>query len=67
MEKIHSLIVCALGSMDYYLYEHIAAAVGDYTAETGDENICVFKLVGINAMLEGYGAVGHPSRKLPAS
>lgn len=58
-----TFIVCTLGSMDYYLYDHIASVVRNYQEETGDKYICVFKLVGINAMLEGYGAVGHPSMK----
>lgn len=58
-----TLIVCALGSMDYWLWDRLAAAVEEYKAETGDEKIILFKFVGINVMTEGYGAAGHPSLK----
>ena len=58
-----AFIVCALGSMDYYLYDRIRAAVEEYKASTGDENICTFKFAGINMMTEGFGAMGHPSAK----
>ena len=57
------MIVCALGSMDYYLYDRIRAAVANYKAETGDEKVATFKFIGINMMMEGYGAMGHPSAK----
>ena len=56
-------IVCTLGPMSHYLYNRIEAAVEAYKAETGDGNICTFKLVAINIMAEGYGAAGHPSMK----
>lgn len=56
-------IACTLGSMDYYLWEHIQAAVEEYRAETGDERICSFKMRPINVMTEGFGAMGHPSLK----
>jgi len=58
-----TFIVCTLGSMDYFLYNHIEAAVKEYQAETGDEKIHCFKYVGINMMTEGFGAAGHPSMK----
>ena len=58
-----TLIVCALGSMDYYLYDRIRAAVESYQAETGDKKIATFKFIGINMMTEGFGAMGHPSAK----
>ena len=58
-----TFIICALGSMDYYLYDRIRAAVEQYQQETGDKNICTFKFIGINMMTEGYGAMGHPSAK----
>ena len=58
-----TFIVCALGSMDYYLYDRIRAAVEEYKASSGDENICTFKFAGINMMTEGFGAMGHPSAK----
>ena len=34
-----------------------------WEAETGDQNICAFKLRPINVMTEGFGAAGHPSLK----
>ena len=58
-----TLIVCALGTMDYALWDRIAAAVAQYKAETGDEKVILFKFVGINGMTEGIGAGGHPSVK----
>ena len=58
-----ALIVCSLGSMDYFLYDRIAAAVKAYQAETGDERIFAFKYLPINNMSEGVGAAGHPSMK----
>ena len=58
-----ALIVCALGTMDYALWDRIAAAVAQYKSETGDERVILFKFVGINAMTEGIGAGGHPSVK----
>ena len=58
-----TLIVCALGTMDYALWDRISAAVEEYKAETGDEKVLLFKFVGINAMTEGVGAGGHPSVK----
>ena len=59
----NTLIVCSLGSMDYFLYDRIAAAVSDYRADTGDERIFAFKYLPINNMSEGVGAAGHPSMK----
>lgn len=58
-----TFIVCTLGSMDYYLYDRIKAAVEEYKQASGDENICAFKFIGINMMTEGFGAMGHPSAK----
>jgi lysophospholipase L1-like esterase len=54
------LIICALGSMDYYLYSNIEKTVARYSTETMDENIKCFRYGKIN-FLEGYGAAGHPS------
>ena len=58
-----TLIVCSLGSMDYFLYDRIEAAVKEYRADTGDERIFAFKYLPINNMSEGVGAAGHPSMK----
>lgn len=59
-------IACTLGSMDYFLWEHIRAAVKEYKAQTGDGRICAFKMRPINVMTEGFGAAGHPSLKTNA-
>ncbi len=58
-----TLIVCSLGSMDYFLYDRIAAAVEEYRRDTGDQRIFAFKYLPINNMSEGLGAAGHPSMK----
>lgn len=69
LEKVRRLngpeayMVCTLGSMDYYLYDRIKAAVEQYASDSGDSRVCVFKLVGINEMTEGYGGADHPSLK----
>lgn len=57
------LIVCTLGTMDYYLWDRLCAAVEDYRKESGDRRVVTFKFVGINGMTEGMGAGGHPSLK----
>ena len=56
-------IVCALGTMDYYLWDRLRDAVEAYRQESGDRRIRLFKFVGSNFMTEGYGAAGHPSLK----
>lgn len=53
-------IVCALGTMNYYLWDVIQDTVRAYKAETGDENIHTFKLKPMHPM-DGIGASGHPS------
>ncbi len=58
-----TLIVCSLGSMDYFLFDRIAAAVNEYKADSGDEKIFAFKYLPMNTMSEGTGAAGHPSMK----
>ena len=58
-----TLIVCALGTMDYYLWDRLRDAARTYQRETGDERLLLFKFVGSNFMVEGFGAAGHPSLK----
>jgi lysophospholipase L1-like esterase len=53
-------IVCALGTMDYFLYDNLARAVGRYQAETGDERTSTFKY-GRMRITEGFGGCGHPN------
>ena len=56
-------IVCSLGSMDYFLYDRIVAAVNEYKAASGDEKAFAFKYLPMNNMSEGTGGGGHPSMK----
>lgn len=58
-----AFIVCTLGPLDYFLYDRIEQVVAEYGRDTGDKNIAVFKLIGVNLMNEGFGAVSHPSAK----
>lgn len=53
-------IVCALGSLNYYLYSDIETIVDAYQKETGDKNISCFRYLGMSPM-DGFGACGHPS------
>ena len=53
-------IVCALGSMDYYLYDNIVRAVEAYRAETGDESISLLKYMRISPA-DPLGACAHPN------
>lgn len=59
-------IVCTLGPLDYYLYSNMERAVAQYQAESGDSRVRCFRLVGVNLMTEGYGAISHPSLKTQA-
>ena len=58
-----TLILCTLGPLDYYLYDDIREVVREYRRETGDERIRVSKLMGVNLLTEGFGAISHPSLK----
>ena len=53
-------IICALGSMNYFLFPEIERAVADYRKETGDTRIRTFRYRPM-APLDGFGAAGHPS------
>ena len=57
-----TIIVCALGSMNYYLYDRILEAVTQYCKETKDPNVYTFKFRAMHPM-DGIGASGHPSMK----
>ena len=52
-------IICALGSMDYFLYNDIQEAVKQFTTEHHDERIRCFKYHRIRPD-EGIGACYHP-------
>ena len=52
-------LICAMGSMDYYLYDTILKAVEDYRRQTGDQRISCMKYMRISPM-DPLGAMGHP-------
>lgn len=53
-------IICALGSMDYYLFDNIAEAVRAYRTETGDEAVSLLKYMRISPA-DPLGACAHPN------
>lgn len=53
-------IVCALGTMNYYLYHDIVCALESYRAKTGDSNLSLLRFSPISPT-DGLGADGHPS------
>lgn len=53
-------IVCALGTMNYYLWDVIQDVVRSYREVTGDRKIHSLKLSQMHPM-DGIGASGHPS------
>ena len=53
-------IICALGSMNYYLFPEIERVVGEYRQASGDERIHTFRYRPMGP-LDGFGAMGHPS------
>ena len=57
----HPYLICALGSMDYYLYPMILEAAEQYAKEHRDERIRCFRYHRIRPD-EGIGACGHPYR-----
>lgn len=58
-------IICALGTMNYYLFHDIAEAVADYQRTSGDPNIHVLRFKPIHPF-DGLGADGHPSAETHA-
>lgn len=52
-------IVCALGSMDYYLYPEILAAVAEYRAQSGDTAVSCLRYLRISPA-DPLGACAHP-------
>lgn len=53
-------IVCALGSMNYFLYADIVEAVEEYWRDRGDERVHLLRFMPMHP-LDGAGADGHPS------
>ena len=56
-----TVIVCALGCMDYYLYDNIRDVLTRYRADTGDEKIHLLKYHKMMNMAPDTGACFHPS------
>ena len=56
-------IVCALGSLDYYLYDSILRAAERVRRETGDKRIYSFKYKKMIVDGRDFGACSHPSRQ----
>ncbi len=52
-------IICALGSLDYFLYDSIQKVVREFKAEQEDERISCFKY-GRVRVNDGLGACRHP-------
>lgn len=52
-------IICALGSMDYYLFDHIQRIAEKYSREHQDSRISCFKYGRIR-FTDGLGACRHP-------
>ena len=52
-------IICALGTMNYYLYSDILDAVKQYREETDDQNFYTLRMKPI-LPFDGLGADGHP-------
>ena len=57
-----SVILCVLGSMDYYLYDNILRTVDRYRKETGDGKIATFKFNRMMNLGADVGGCMHPSR-----
>lgn len=53
-------IVCALGTMNYYLFHDIAVAVEAHKRQTGDARVHLLRFAPIHPF-DGLGADGHPS------
>lgn len=53
-------IICALGSMDYFLFDHISKVAERFKRENKDQRIRCFKYGRIR-LKDGYGACGHPN------
>lgn len=56
-----TVIVCALGCMDYYLYDNIRDVLDRYRADTGDRRIYLLKYHKMMNMAPDAGACMHPT------
>jgi lysophospholipase L1-like esterase len=57
---VESWIICALGSMDYYLFDSIQKVAERFARENKDSKIRCFKYGRIR-ITDGQGACGHPN------
>ncbi|SDZ75505.1 Lysophospholipase L1 [Lachnospiraceae bacterium NK3A20] len=57
-----ALIICALGSMDYYLFDSIAAVVDQYKMNNKDSKITTFKFTSMMNIGADVGGCMHPSK-----
>ena len=55
-------IICALGSMDYFLFDSIIKVAARFADENKDPRVRCFKY-GRMRITDGYGACGHPNTK----
>lgn len=55
-------IICALGSMDYYLYHRLTRIVEEYQKTMCDENVWCFRYPRLS-VFDPLGACGHPHVK----
>ena len=54
-------MICALGSIDYYLFPEIEQAVARYRHESGDQKISTFRFSKMIMQGRDVGGCGHPS------
>ncbi len=59
-------VICALGSMDYYLYDNITRVAETFSRDFQDKKLSCFKY-GKMRIMDGYGALGHPGRETQES
>lgn len=64
LRQVHpqAQLICALGSMDYYLYSDIMAIVADYCRDAGDGAVHCFRYPKMD-IADPVGACGHPHVK----
>jgi len=55
-----TIIICALGTMDYYLFDHIKS-ISDELRADGDQRIYSFKFQKMMPDSSDVGALGHPT------
>ena len=61
LREVHpqARLICALGSMDYYLYSDIERIVAAYRRDTGDRAVFCFRYPKMD-IADPVGACGHP-------